>query len=200
MVPKQALIFKVVQGCRAARQLTFNATYLSFERAKRDGHLLPRAPLEGAPLRHLYVTSAINDLLDGNRPESGFPIHLSDGDVGRYLIGQCVWVCLSKEPERKADVDFKRLIDADEVWTLRFARVRRRINGWKVFGRFQARDTFIGLRAYDRDTLRTDGDWKSAIDQTIEDWRAILSDCAPVYGATVDVYLSGPYRDVTDHD
>jgi hypothetical protein len=109
-----------------------------------------------------------------------------------------MWACLSKEADRKVDVDLKRLIDADEVWTFRFARIRSRINGWRMFGRFADHNRFIAFRAYPRDNLGTDQQWADAIQQTIGDWQAIFGNMPPYAGQDVAAYLSEPYHDVTD--
>ena len=163
------------------------------------GTLVALTPLDGAAqVRHLHVTTEIDDLLAGRKPETGFPTWLSDPLIGRFLVGQCMWACLSKEPDRKVDVDLKRLVDAGEIWTLRVANVRKRINGWRVFGMFLHHNHFIGLRAYVRDDLKNQAEWKSAIDQTKKDWITILGTASPISAQQLDAYLSEPYRDVTD--
>ncbi len=178
--------------------MTYTATFLSLERATKVGSLVPLAPLDGAAqVRSLHVTPEIRDLLSGANPQSGLPTWLSDPLIGRFLVGQCVWVCLSKEPVRKVDVDLKRLVGAGEIWTLRFASVRKRINGWRIFGMFLHFNCFVGLRACARDALRTADDWMRTIEETKHDWTRVLTPDAPLSSDRLDAYLSEPYRDVT---
>lgn len=176
--------------------MTFNATLL--DEVKAAGRLTDFVPVDdGVTVRLLHFTPELNALTNGDQPDTGFPTRLADPVLGRFVLGQCMWVCLSKEPDRKVDVDLKRLVDANEVWTFRFANVRRRINGWRMLGRFADYNRFVALRAYPRNNLATQWQWTEAIEQTLADWQAIFGNMPAHAGQDVDAYLSRPHQDVT---
>lgn len=168
--------------------------------AERAG-LVGLAPLDGGSnRRELYVTKEIDQLINARERSAFFPSRFADEVIGRHLRGECLWVCLSEQPDPAADVDFKRLVETEEMWTLRFARRRLRINGWRVFGGFLAQDFFIGLVAIARDELKTKVDWDGTIEKTRQKWRELFPTAPPITGSSVSMYLSEPCQDVTKID
>lgn len=144
-------------------------------------------------VRVLLVAPAVADLLDGKRIETGFPDWRADVLVGRFLAGHLLTVS-----RRSAEgVDLERLEGVDEMWALCF---RAPAPGWRLFGRFLARDVFVGLRAYDRIVLDGRATYMAYAADTIDDWR-VFGRVPPVRSHALSDYLGGSmYRDVDRAD
>lgn len=140
-------------------------------------------------MRHLMLPPEIDALLDGKRPETGFPELAADLVVGRYVAGHLITVSRKPAP----DVDLKKLEGLDEIWTLCFRRPRP---GWRIIGRFLERDLFVGLRAYDRHDLGTRFSYSGKGVGIIGDWEEYFGGIQPLRSNDLNDYLSGVFRDV----
>lgn len=96
--------------------MTYKATLLD-SRALAAGLIKLEPITQGVPEeRRIYVTQEVHDVLQmvpDRRPNLPYARALQV--MNSFIIGECTWGCLTKDPEPDAEVDFKRLIGADEV-------------------------------------------------------------------------------------
>jgi len=144
------------------------------------------------PVRRLYVTREISGLLDGSDLSVPFPRPIADVLVGRFLAGYLISVALSYDRNRPPDLE--RLEGLDEVWAL---CIRPPRPGWRLFGRFIARDTFIGLTVHNRCDLGSRNRYSERAIEAIDRWEEILPMTAPHAGTSVSDYVTGVVRDVS---
>jgi len=159
--------------------------------AIKGGRLIERQPLRpmGNPRRRLLLTPQIADFLDGQVEGSDFPRWPADAVVSRYIGGYII--CVSLQGKSASYIDLERLQGVDEVWTLCFRSPKP---GWRLLGRFAARDQFIGLRLYNRFEINTRPKYEAAAAQVIADWHGVLGSDEPIRKSTIDDYLSGTIR------
>jgi len=99
------------------------------------------------------VTAEIWGMLDGADTRFGFAPHEARLIVDRYLAGYAMRVGRGVPPpklKRRDLPDWEQLANLHEVWAL---CVRKPTNGWRLFGRFMARDCLVLCLPVDRDTL-----------------------------------------------
>lgn len=173
--------------------MTYNATSLNLIMAVRNGKLVERKPLrpDSPHVRRLFVTPEIAHLLDGKRPNSGFPHYAADADIARYMASHLVFVSLTGNSKPKPDLE--RLRDLDEVWAF---CLRKLPPGWRIFGRFWEKNVFIGLSAYNRHDLGSAKRYGLKASPIPRDWEAIIGDAPPHRGNAVGDYVTEVYRDV----
>jgi hypothetical protein len=95
--------------------------------------------------------------------------------------------------DRFFEPELERLDELDEVWAMCF---RKPAPGWRLFGRFIEKDTFLGLRAFDRHVLANRNSYRTAaadIELTI--WREFCGDTPPHRGGEISDYITGPFID-----
>lgn len=173
------------------KKLTFNTTSLSLERAIRRGNtLLVREPLRpfGDQVRWLVVTPEIDELLDGKRLFGVFPDVESERLIAHYSAG---WLVTVSRKKTKRKPDLERIEGYDEIWALCPRRPRP---GWRLLGRFIAKDTLVLLRAWEKNRLFAN--YPQAAQEVIDDWKRILGSEEPHRGNEVGDYLSSRFRDV----
>jgi hypothetical protein len=90
----------------------------------------------------------------------------------------------------------ERLEDLDEAWVMCFRRPRP---GWRLFGRFAARDHFVVLGAHDRNKLKNRAIYAEAAQDAAEEWRRLFGAAQPHIGNQPEDYLSGLVRDVSKY-
>lgn len=177
----------------AKRELTFSATSVDSSSAPRP-RFVERKPLRplGAPVRSLIIPDIIDGVLDGTDASTGFPSGRADARIAQYIAGQLVFVSLIGT---SADhVNLERLRDVDEVWMFCF---RSPPPGWRLFGRFWARNKFYGLRLYDRHELPSDAAFAVAATETILDYEAMVG-TTYLRASSVGEYLTGVWKDVDE--
>jgi hypothetical protein len=111
------------------------------------------------------------------------------------MIGHLMCVSFTMETSpRRAFPELERLEGLDEAWVMCFRKPRP---GWRLLGRFMARDHFVALAAYARDALKTRKRYEQAAQQMIDQWRAMFGAIEPFRGDNPAAYLSGVVRDVS---
>lgn len=172
--------------------MTFNTTSLVLRRALSDKRLLVREPLRplANQIRYLLVTPEVDALLDGRQHFGVFPAPAAEILIGRYAAGQMVTVS-RKLTDAKPDLE--RLVGAHEVWAL---CPRRPPPGWRILGRWFAKDQLVAFRAWDKNYLFRN--YPRAAQEVIEDWEELFGAMAPHGGNTVEDYLSGLFKDVDE--
>jgi hypothetical protein len=175
-------------------QLTFNTTSLPLWSTLQNKSILERLPLKpaGDQKRHLLVAPEIDALLDGHMFYGLFPDICADRLIATYSTGWLVTVS-RKITKRKPDIE--RIEGYDEVWAL---CPRRPPPGWRILGRFYEKDTFVALRAWEKNRLFRN--YSQAAREVIEDWEALLGEQPPHRGTSVGDYLSEVFRDVDEED
>jgi hypothetical protein len=172
--------------------LTFNATSSIKAQAISRGFVerVPLRPL-AAPKRFLLLKPAIDRNLEGG--DSRFPHIEADKLVGRYVAGYLLVV--TRKSGRNADLE--QLEGLDAVWALCF---RSPPPGFRLLGRFVARDTFIGFRLYDRHALDGKKTYNELAGQVIADWKRDFGQIKPLRSLNLSDYLSGVFRDVDEQN
>jgi hypothetical protein len=172
--------------------LTFNATSSNKAQVISRGFVerVPLRPL-AAPKRFLFLKPEIDRKLDGD--DSRFPHIEADKIVGRYVAGYLFVV--TRKSARSTDLE--QLEDLDEVWALCF---RSPPPGFRLLGRFLGRDTFIGLRLYDRHQLGSRKIYSQLAREVIHDWERTFGSIEPLRSRDLNAYLSGPWRDVDEEN
>jgi hypothetical protein len=175
----------------AGNRLTFNTTTLPLE-GNPGGviKLFARKPLKSItdPVRRLYVTQEISDLLDGKTNFGHFPNVAAERLIGIFCAGQLL--CISRK-KNKALTDLERLEGHDEVWCL---CPRKPKPGWRLLGRFLEKDRLVLFRAWDKQKLARNYD--RAAKEVIEDWEKQFGSASPCGGKELSDYVSGVVRDV----
>lgn len=146
---------------------------------------------DGDETCRLYVTPGIKAILDGGDPSAGFPHPLADRVVQMFVYGWAYRVTRRYGIE----TDLEQLVDLDEAWVLCFRQPKP---GFRLFGRFLERNTFIGLRLHDRHDIGTRQEYERAANRMIEDWKDIFGSVDPLRSRDLDAYLSGNYVDVDE--
>ncbi len=87
--------------------MTSNATYLNYVMALSARQLVEVHPLrpKASPVRRLIVRPAMDSLLQGADPKSGFPHYHADHVVGAYAAGHLVKVSLIGNSEAEPDME-----------------------------------------------------------------------------------------------
>jgi hypothetical protein len=196
-LPRQRPCYSSFLDYRGVEKLTSSATLLLIRRAVVDGKLVEREPARSTlPVaRHLYVTPDIARLLDGGRPDAGFPSPEATIITDRYMIGHLVVVSFSaKTDPPRAAPDMERMEGLEEAWVMCFRKPRP---GWRLLGRFGAPGHFVALRAHDRHELKGKKVYEAKAKEMMGDWDILFPDTAPHQGYEAADYVSGVYRDVT---
>jgi hypothetical protein len=94
----------------------------------------------------------------------------------------------------RASPELERLEGLDEAWVMCFRKPRP---GWRLLGRFLARDHFVALAAYARDVLKNRRLYEEAAQRMIDQWGAMFGAIEPFRGDHPAAYLSGVVRDVS---
>jgi hypothetical protein len=165
--------------------LTFNPTFLSLERALREGALVrwpPERPLTADSKRELFAQPELLDLLKGI-PRGKFPDRECEKLIGIFCAGYLITVSFKKQDD---GADMKRLEGFDEVWALCPRKPRP---GWRVFGRFVQPGCFVAFSAWDRHALHNR--FGEAAADVINRWRVIFDQQEPYRGSVAADYLTG---------
>ena len=190
------MLLTVLRFC-GAKKLTSNATFLLIQQHLVDGKLVERdvARLNASKARHLYVTPAIANLIDGADPMLGFPSAEATVITDRYLAGWLMVTSLTARTDPpRARPDLERLENVDEAWVMCFRKPRP---GWRLFGRFAEPSKFVALHAHDRDAL-AGGAYEAKAEEMISTWKAMFEEEEPHRGASVEDYVGGVWRDVSE--
>lgn len=147
--------------------------------------------LPKAELRYLFVTPNINDKLQGKH-DDGFPHVLADKLIHIFAAGYTVSVSLQGDSSKGPDLE--RLKGLDEIWVMCFRKPRP---GWRLFGRFYQKDTFIGIDIRDRHELGTNSNYTMHAQGAIVMLNALMQK-EPIRSNDLGSYLSGVVRNVDD--
>jgi hypothetical protein len=101
----------------------------------------------------------------------------------RFILGQEVSVTFGR---RTRPSHIKRLSKSAEVWEFKI-RGRRAKHQARVFGRFAQADVFLALTG---PVDRLECDYESEIARCQRQWDVLLPEHSPVYGNTIDDYIS----------
>jgi hypothetical protein len=174
--------------------LTFNTTFLSLERALRDGALVRREPVRpqaDGSIRTIFVRHELMAMLDGDAP-GHFPAVEWEVAIRTFCVGALLTVSFKRNKLRP---DIERLGDYDEVWAI---CARKPKPGWRLLGRFLQPDCFIGLEALPKGVLANRYD-EAAADVTRR-WGEIFGSQAPWRGNRPGDYMTGALHDLDAHD
>jgi hypothetical protein len=149
---------------------------------------IPLRPV-AEPRRSLLLKPEINDVLDGTDVRTGFPHIEADKVVGRFITGHLL--CVTRKSAK--DADLEQLEDVDDVWALCFRKPRP---GYRLLGRFLARDMFVGFRLYDRHTLDGKKVYSARAAEIIDSWKRDFGSLNPLRSKDLSAYLGGVVRDV----
>jgi hypothetical protein len=138
--------------------------------------------------RQLWVTPEIANVLDGNKPSTGFPHVTADAIVTRIVAGHSVNVTSRRE---KTGTTFKRFSEAEGVWSVIFPKPPP---GFRLLGRFVEKDLFVGLNLQSRDDLGGSR-YAAEISRTAEAWNALIPAVPYIDDGDVSAFLSEPYYD-----
>lgn len=170
--------------------LTSNATAL---RLCCTPGLRRYAPLrEIVNRRELFVTDEIAEYLAGGRAQADFPTIPASIAAGGFLAGHLVSVSRTNTLGKEAD--FLRLEDLDEVW--RYAIVKKPRPGWRILGRFAAKDVFVGLTIASRIDLGSRRAYEAVAGEAINEWNRLLPGVQPLSGLSSSDYVGEVFRDV----
>jgi hypothetical protein len=172
--------------------LTLKATSLIIAQASLAG-FIERKPLRplADPIRRILVKPAIDDLIEGTDPSTGFPHRMADKVIGWFIAGWYMRVS-RKSAE---DVDLEQLEDLDDVWALCF---REPTPGWRLLGRFLEQDVFVGIRLYHRTFLGRRANYHKIAGEIPSQWEAELGSLQPLRSPDLSAYLSGTMYDDVD--
>jgi hypothetical protein len=176
-------------------KLTLNATDRILYQACEAKGLVERKPYR--PLAEtkcrLFVTSEVNDVLDGRMGEFG-PMAEMEKIIATTAAGYAVTVSLLGDPNgRKPDLE--RLTGLDEVWA--FCARRPRHFQVRMFGCFLAKGVFVGLDIHDRNALAGRRTYNEKAALIPGRWESVFgANVKPLTGNSVDMYLNGIPRDV----
>lgn len=149
----------------------------------------PFRPL-GPPVRRLFVSDEVADLLDGRTEYGQFPAVEAEKVIGIFCAGQRIGVSRKKTEQRP---ELERLEGFDEVWSLCLRRPRP---GWRLLGRFYQKDHLILLRGWDKHKLFNQ--YEKASEQIIKDWEVLFGTKSSHSGEWYTGYISGVVRDVDE--
>ena len=174
--------------------MTFNATFLSLERALANNRLVRRMPVRPDSedsSRVLFVLPELTSILG-----SGALSRVSDVEwevpIRSFCIGAMLTVSFRKNRNRPV---IERLADYDEVWAM---CARKPKPGWRLLGRFLHPDCFIGLAAWPKGELF--GRYDEAAADVIRLWGEIFGLQEPWRGNRPADYLTGAWHDLDAHD
>ena len=174
--------------------MTFNATFLSLERAEKSGALLRRPPdrpqMEDHK-REFFFHPELAPLFKGLTSRQ-FPALEWEKLIGTFCAGWSLTVSF-KFTRKKPDME--RLASFDEVWAL---CPRKPKPGWRVFGRFVQPGCFVALSAWSKVELFERYD--EAATDVISRWRGIFAEQEPYRGRVASDYLTGVCRNVDQID
>ena len=176
----------------AGERLTFNTTFLSLERAVRDGALVrrwPERPQFEDYKREFFFRPDLADLLNGGS-SSHFPVLEWEKLIGAFCAGWTLSVSF-KFTRKRADME--RLASFDEVWALCPRKPRP---GWRVLGRFVQPGCFVALAAWPKGELF--GRYDEAAAEVTDRWRQIFGQQEPYRGRVAEEYLTGVCRNVDE--
>lgn len=171
--------------------MTFNTTSLPLSSVLRSKNLLLREPIRPLPSsekRYLFVTPQIDALLDGHVLFGVFPERESEILIGKFSARYRVTVSRTKGKSRP---DIEQVVGADEVWAF---CPRKPKPGWRILGRWYAKDHFIALRAWPKEHLFRN--YKFASLEVIQDWKDLFGDRDVHRGQDISDYMSEVYVDV----
>lgn len=158
-----------------------------------------RPAMIGDPVRrHMFVSSEIQELLDGPWPfqQARKRCFELQAELETFVRGDQIGICL--EPYKAGKAEFGRLNrPADEVWDFRAVKEP----GLRIFGRFAEKDIFIALTCWPRSRPL---DWigrppllhaysrefRDAIEGCKAEWRKLFHTYLPISGGHASDYVS----------
>jgi hypothetical protein len=151
---------------------------------------LPLRPVgeAGDTARHVLLTPDVDAMLDGQMHFGDFPQVEAERLIATFCANWFITVSRKKTAKRP---DIEQLQEFDEVWAL---CPRKPPPGWRILGRFYAKNVFIGTRAWDKHVLW--GRYAAAAQEVIDDWTDLFGEQPAHTGVALDDYLGKAYYDV----
>lgn len=164
--------------------MTFNATFIPLEQLKVAGFEEYFPPKSASGLkRKVFVASNVADLLEkGGANPVMFNWVEANRILSEFVLGRAVSVSFCSNR-----AELERLEEIEEVWV---CCVRIPKPGWRLFGRFIARDCLVLMLAHDRHDLPWPK-YQAAAENTIAEWNRVLPDVSPYSASKLSGYISG---------
>jgi hypothetical protein len=164
--------------------LTFEATLLSESRIKLAGLVHCDLPIGRTKrIRRVFVTQEINDVISGrSRSMPAFPSDHADLLLGTFVDGLIVGASSSHQGRG----ELKWLQNIDETWVFAF---RQPAPGWRLFGRFASKNTFVGLRLVPREDAGGLADYAQRAREMHQIWDQHFPGEKPFRASRIDEYL-----------
>lgn len=135
--------------------------------------------------RSVYVSRGLNQFLleQSIDPTTNAGRRRLQRLFDRFISGQMISVAFRQSLKGS---DMKRLSPkTEEVWEFK-VRGRAKLQ-LRVFGKFAQKDVFVALTG---PVDRQDCDYKAEIVRCQQEWNRLLPGQSPVYGSTIDDYIS----------
>jgi hypothetical protein len=145
--------------------------------------------------RHLFLRKTDYDVFVGKDISTGFPDVAADIQACAFVNGYTFTGSLIGDPSRKKP-QLERLLRNDEAWAMCF---RKPVPGWRLLGRFAAKNVFVGLSLNDRITMNGGERYNRFAIDMISEWETSYSDLPVVSGQSWSDYVGGKVRDVDDN-
>jgi hypothetical protein len=146
-------------------------------------------------IRALFVTAEIDDVVwpEWSEDRDGYRLSLFREALDTFTKGAMIGVALDPfDKDARAFLARVAPIDA-RVWDLRAIDPTP---GIRCLGFFAERDVFIALSWQYRENLETREDWKSEIQNCVDQWRRLFGNEQPVGGDDLNEYLTANYISV----
>jgi hypothetical protein len=138
----------------------------------------------------------VNLRLDG-ATTADFASAFADVDITRYLSGFDVRVSRQMREWKKDEQPFlEKLVGHDDVWAI---CLRRPKPGWRLIGRFLAKDVFVGLGMYPKRELMG-GRYAVRADEAIVLWNERFPGREPIRSDALNDYIGYQWTDIDDED
>jgi hypothetical protein len=143
--------------------------------------------------RGIFVQASLVEIFDGRRLETGFPDYRANIQTTTFTAGGHVRVSLRGDPRGRKPF-LERLTDLDEAWVMCF---RQPAPGWRLFGRFIAKNVFVATCLKDRHECGSRKKYSRLAQKMISEWEQKL----PILrGETWQDYLEWTVQDVDERD
>lgn len=150
----------------------------------------PAPPL--GTLRAVFVPAAILEIFEGRHLHTGFPDVGARVQIGNFNAGYYLRASLVGDPNKRRP-DVERLSGLDEVWVMCF---RRPPPGWRLFGRFVAKNIFVGTALKDRHECGRRSRYTAIAESVIDLWNHDPFRLPVIRGSVWQDYLDGTVADV----
>lgn len=196
LVPRQNP-FHHIGDQKSSSLLTYDSISETIALWDRHLHPLGFRRLETPPpplgiLRAVFVPVEILEIFEGRHLHTGFPDVGARVQIGIFNAGHYVRVSLVGDPSKRKP-DIERLSGLDEAWVMCF---RRPLPGWRLFGRFVAKNIFVGKSLKDRHECGRRSHYTNIAEGVIGAWDSDPLHPPIIRGSVWQDYLDGTVADV----